>query len=224
MKNYDFNNLSPIDFEILVRDLLQKELKVRLESFKPGKDSGIDFRYSEQKSRKWIIQAKQFCNSPVSTLLKELERESVKVKKLSPSRYIVVTALGLTPDNKEKTLNIFTPFITSTKDIYDKEDLNNLLTLFPEVERQTFKLWLPSVEVLEEILHSGIKNVSRDTLEKIQENAKVYVQNDSFVEALDKLSKHNICIVAGIPGIGKTTLADMLILPRVKNLGPEFHK
>jgi hypothetical protein len=29
---YDFSSLSPIDFEILVRDLLQKELKITLES------------------------------------------------------------------------------------------------------------------------------------------------------------------------------------------------
>jgi hypothetical protein len=37
MPDYDFRNLSPIDFEILVRDLIQEELGVRLESFKAGK-------------------------------------------------------------------------------------------------------------------------------------------------------------------------------------------
>jgi len=43
-QNYDFKNLSPIDFEELCRDLLQKELEVTFESFTEGKDGGIDFR------------------------------------------------------------------------------------------------------------------------------------------------------------------------------------
>jgi len=42
---YDFRTLSPIDFELLVRDLLQAELGITMESFGPGKDGGIDFRF-----------------------------------------------------------------------------------------------------------------------------------------------------------------------------------
>ena len=44
MPDYNFHTLSPIDFENLVRDLLQVELSIRLESFKNGKDNGIDLR------------------------------------------------------------------------------------------------------------------------------------------------------------------------------------
>ena len=44
MPDYDFSTLSPIDFENLCRDLIQKEFNVLLESFAPGKDKGIDFR------------------------------------------------------------------------------------------------------------------------------------------------------------------------------------
>jgi len=43
---YDFRTLSPLDFEELVRDLLQAELQIRLESFSPGRDQGIDFRFA----------------------------------------------------------------------------------------------------------------------------------------------------------------------------------
>ncbi|MEA3487016.1 MAG: hypothetical protein U9R20_05095 [Thermodesulfobacteriota bacterium] len=49
MTSYDFRSLSPIDFEGLVRDLLQEELALTLESFKPGKDLGIDFRFTIDK-------------------------------------------------------------------------------------------------------------------------------------------------------------------------------
>jgi hypothetical protein len=41
---YDFTTLSPDDFENLVADLLSREWGRRLESFKPGKDRGIDLR------------------------------------------------------------------------------------------------------------------------------------------------------------------------------------
>ena len=61
-------------------------------------------------------------------------------------------------------------------------------------------------------MHGKIKNVSKDALEKIRLHARYYVQNKSFSEALAILKDHNFCIVAGIPGIGKTMLAEMLLL------------
>lgn len=44
---YNFKELlSPVDFELLSRDLLQRELSITLESFKEGKDGGVDFKFS----------------------------------------------------------------------------------------------------------------------------------------------------------------------------------
>lgn len=73
-------------------------------------------------------------------------------------------------------------------------------------------MWVSSVPILEEILHSKVKNASRDELEKITEHARYYVQNDSFTEALRILRTSNLCIIVGIPGIGKTILVEMLLL------------
>jgi hypothetical protein len=55
MADYDFRSLSPHDFELVCRDLLQKPLGVRLESFTAGRDSGIDFRY-RTKTYTLIVQ------------------------------------------------------------------------------------------------------------------------------------------------------------------------
>jgi hypothetical protein len=44
VSHYDFQTLSPLDFEELVRDLLQAEFGLLFESFGPGSDLGIDFR------------------------------------------------------------------------------------------------------------------------------------------------------------------------------------
>ena len=47
MPNYDFTAaLSPIDFELLSKDLLEAELGIRFENFREGRDRGIDLRYA----------------------------------------------------------------------------------------------------------------------------------------------------------------------------------
>lgn len=224
MPNYDFKTLSPIDFEILVRDLLQEELGVRLENFKSGRDRGIDLRYCPSSDKTLIIQCKHYAASSFQTLLREIKKHELdKVNKLQPNRYILATSLGLTPGQKDELVKIHTPYIQTSGDIFGKDDLNGLLTKHPKIERHTFKLWISSVPVLEEILHSKVKNVSRDALERIQQHAKYYVQNKSFPEAIKILDKYNFCIIAGIPGIGKTILAEMLTLYYV-NLGYEIVK
>lgn len=54
--------------------------------------------------------------------------------------------------------------------------------------------------------------VSREEVERTIAAAKIYVRNSSFDEALAILKQHHVCIISGLPGIGKTTLARMLLL------------
>ena len=47
MANYDFTAcLSPLDFELLSKDLLEAEMDIQLENFSEGHDKGIDLRYA----------------------------------------------------------------------------------------------------------------------------------------------------------------------------------
>lgn len=213
MATYDFRSLSSFDFEQLTRDLLQQEFGIRLESFKTGRDSGIDLRYSTDEKNYLIVQCKHFADTPYRTFLSLLEREEVpKVKRLGPQRYILATSKGLTPQNKEEIRKLFHPFCQNTADIYGQDDLNNLLGLHPEIERRHFKLWLTSQTVLERILHSEVFAQTASDLEAIQHKLRHYVQNDGFGEALKLLNEHHYCIITGIPGIGKTTLAEVLLV------------
>ena len=213
MPNYDFRTLSPIDFEGLVRDILQEELGIILESFKTGKDLGIDFRYCTNEKQTVIVQCKHYAESGYDALYRALaSKELDKVRKLLPTRYIVATSVGLSPPQKDKIVELFAPHIKNPSDVLGKDDINNLLGKHPRIERKTLKLWLFSLPILEEVLHSRIRNLSRNEIDRIQEHAKLYVQNESFEEALHILDKHNFCIIAGIPGIGKTILAEMLVL------------
>jgi hypothetical protein len=136
---------------------------------------------------------------------------------------LLATSLGLSPSEKDNIMNLCQPYILSPGDVLGRNDLNNLLSRHPNIERQNFKLWMTSIPIFEEILHSKVKNASRDELERIREHAKYYVHNKSFGRALKILDEHNVCIVAGIPGIGKTILSEMLSLYFV-NLGYEVVK
>jgi len=212
MPDYDFKVLSPIDFEILTQALLQKELKLRLEAFKAGADQGVDLRFARNKRHDLIVQCKHYASSSIGSLRRSMVHEIPKLWRLRPERYLLVTSLPLSLQNKENLMHLCAPFIRRTSDIYGREDINNLLSRHKSIERQTFKLWFSSTNVFEEILEKKVKHISRDALQAIREKAKYFVQNPSFEKALRILKNRHVCIIAGIPGIGKTTLAEMLLL------------
>ena len=213
MSNYDFKTLSSHDFENCVRDLLQSELGFRLETFKSGRDGGVDLRYSGDEHHTLIVQCKHYAESGYEALYRDLKNlELPKVVTIKPSRYILATSVGLSPLNKDKIVKLFSPYCRSSSEVYGKGDLNNLLGRHPDVERKNFKLWLSSSLVLSRIVHSKIYNYSETEIERIKQKIKVYVQNDSFFRATEILDSLHYCIVAGIPGIGKTTLAEILLV------------
>lgn len=208
MPDYDFQILQPNEFECLTRDLLQKKERVFVESFTPGRDGGIDLRFAKIKGKNSIVQCKRY--KDFNELYGQLKKEIKKVKILSPSRYILSTSVGLTPDNKEKIMALFEGFIKKTEDIWGKSELNNLLGVYPEIEKHYYKLWLGSTTVLESIINKKIENWSGFEIEEIRREVATYVMNDSFNEALQILNDNRYVIISGIPGIGKTTLARML--------------
>lgn len=212
MASYDLKNLSAYDFELLAKDLLEKELKLPLESFSVGKDQGIDIRYSSTKKNQIVIQCKHYIGSKLSDLLTAATRELPKVKLLQPERYILVTSLGLLPDAKDKIKEVFSPYIQSTQDIIGYEALNDLISKHKDVERKHYKLWMTSTEVLKYILHSAVYSKSKIDQAAMLRKAQIYVQNRTFDEALKILGKNHYCIISGVPGIGKTTLAEVLAL------------
>ncbi|MGV8090758.1 MAG: restriction endonuclease [Mangrovibacterium sp.] len=220
MTGYDFLVLSPFEFENISRDLLQKKLSVFIESFTTGRDSGIDLRYAKGKNINTIIQAKRY--KDFTSLFNHLRGEAAKVKKLAPDNYIITTSVGLTPANKDTIKELFRPFIKDTSDILGKDDLNNLLSIYNDIELKYYKLWLSSTNILEKVLHSKIYNQSAFELEEIKEQVKLYVQNESFNKALDILKNNKYVIISGIPGIGKTTLSRVLILYLLSNGFNEF--
>ena len=212
MARYDFKSLSPQDFEELTRDLLQAEWGVSLEAFKTGRDQGIDLRHSQLDGGATIVQCKHFAASTFSNLHSQLRNSELqKVQRLRPKRYLVVTSLGLSPADKDKVVETMRPFILRASDVIAADDLDGLLARHPNIERANFKLWLTSTSVIERILHNAEICHTQFEVERIRQKLPVFVQNKAYPRAQQILDEQRVAIISGVPGIGKTTLAEMLL-------------
>lgn len=210
MNNYNFGILSPLRFEQLARDLL-KEKYGNFENFAEGKDGGIDFRYSYLKKKILVVQCKKYKN--VSTLLTALKKEAGKLQHLKFTNYLLVVSLNLTPDNKEKILNLYDGKIPNPGQIITNSDLNFLLGLPANhyIEFKYPELWMNSINVHQKIFHLGFLQHSEFIKEKIQESLKNFVPYKEYYRLIDHYKTNNIAIIAGNPGIGKTTLSYAII-------------
>lgn len=214
MVNYDFHKkLSPYEFQDLVRDILQAKEGIFLESFKEGKDEGIDARRKDNDDE-LIVQVKRYKND-FSALYQSLKRyELPKVKKLEPTRYIIATSVELSELHKKKLLDLFEGFIQNTNDILGNEDLNNLLSIYPNVEMNYPNLWYSSGTVflnqIDQTVHSGIYEQTRAELEQIEQLSCYYASGNILEEAYKRLKEERFLLISGGAGLGKTSLARML--------------
>jgi hypothetical protein len=87
----------------------------------------------------------------------------------------------------------------------------------PDIEQRNFKLWLTSKAVLDRALHNAELCQTEFTVEKIIKKLPLYVQNNSYPRAIEILRNHNIVIISGEPGIGKTMLAEMILYTGLSN-------
>jgi hypothetical protein len=218
MGRYDYKSLSPQDFEELTRDLLQAEWDVPLEAFKTGRDRGIDLRYAPLEGGTTIIQCKHYASSSVSSLLSHLRNSEVpKVQQLQLQRYVLVTSLPLSPADKEKIVEACRPFILGPADVIGADDLDGLLSRHPAIEHANFKLWLTSTAVLDRVLHNAEVAQTEFEVERIRRKLPVFVHNQAFLRAQLLLQEQRVAIISGVPGIGKTTLAEMLLFTHLQD-------
>lgn len=206
---YNFDSMSPADFEDLARDLIGRDLSCRFEAFGPGPDGGVDGRHSTSDGM-IALQAKHYRGSGFSGLSRQMRKERTTIDQLAAERYILATSVSLTPANKRALADIIGPSLKSSSDILGFEDLNGLLRTYDDVAKSHIKLWLSDTAVLERVLHSATHNFTTITRADIAAKLKVYAQNPSFSRGRNTLEAERILIVSGPPGVGKTTLAEML--------------
>jgi hypothetical protein len=207
-----FSTLSPDDFEELVADLLGAERGCRYEVFAAGPDGGIDLRRRTELGQLEIVQIKRYERSSFSTLRAAAMQERQKMDVLGPDLYRFVTSYDLTVGQKGKLAADLAPHIRDpSSEILGCKDLERLLTAHGEVERRHPRLWLSSGTQLMEMVHADVRDRSRALLADIESALPTYVRPRSFATARERLHENRVLILTGDPGVGKTTLAQMLV-------------
>ncbi len=207
MSDYSFESLNDKEFEELVRDLLQAEFQIFLQSFGRGRDDGIDLRYSGHHEGELMVQVKHYAESGYSKLISNLRSsEKPKLEKLSPKRYILATSVKLSPKNKDSIKDAFEPYIINTQDVLGFDDLNNLLRKHPSVAEANYKLWITSSAVFDRLLNNAIIGRSEFYAKKIKREISLFVHTHNLDRANKMLSKQSFVIITGTPGVGKTTV------------------
>ncbi|MEE1942310.1 restriction endonuclease [Streptomyces sp. TRM 70361] len=206
----DFSVLSDVEFEELVGDLLGAEHDTVVERFAAGADGGIDLRWNIS-SGACIAQCKHYRKSSFSQLLDSARKERKKVESLKPSRYLFITSFDLSVSQKDRIHAIFAPWMKGPGDVWGGRDVDALITRHSEVERRHPKLWVSTGMQLFWALHSDIANRTEALRQRIERSLPKYVVSPGYQRARDILASHNVCLISGPPGIGKTTLAQMLL-------------
>jgi GTPase SAR1 family protein len=218
MADYDFSTLNSSDLEELVCDLLNLDQPVgsiiKYKTFKDGKDKGIDFLFSTSTNKyEHVGQVKHYYRTGYDGLYNVLKNTEVKnVNILKPRKYIVATSVDLSVANTESIKDLFGDFIKDLHDIYGKKDLNRLIEGHEEILNSHYKLWLSDFSILKKLLSSDLDFRSSSFVEhELKRRLRIYVKTALFDDARIALAKNRFIILTGEPGVGKTTLAEMLI-------------
>jgi len=214
----NYADLSHFDFECLVRDLLQSEWNDQfLEVFPPGPDGGVDIRVLRSKSKNIYVQCKHYLNSRFPDLRKAIIKEASSISsEILAGEYWLVTSQSLTAHNKKSISDLFQPGFLSENRILGKLDLDNLLNRNPQVELANYKLYMTSAPVMQRLLHAETAFRRQGFFMDVRNRVRTYVETPAFSRAKEILEKRKTCIITGEPGVGKTALAEMLILDLVE--------
>lgn len=209
----EYNNLSPVEFEYLCQDIMQRKLGISLRRFSAGKDQGIDL-VDDVSNIQVLLQAKHYYNTSFSTLKRDLKAELKKVEKINPKEYYLCCTSRLTPGNIKEIYALFSDYMQSDKNIITIYEIDAFLTNVENIDilRKHFKLWLSSTNILSAVYNQNIFIDTESLMFDIEKDIRYFVQTDTYDVAKEILLKNRLLILLGGPGVGKTTISKMLVL------------
>lgn len=139
-----FDELSDLDFEEFVADLLTEMTKLEFRAGTRGRDQGVDLEAIDDDGGRHVVQCKHFRDSDYRTLKSAARKEAKQLAEREPelASYRFATSRRLNHDQRGEIAAILQPWVGSVRHVYGEGDLRRQLKKHPEVERRTVKLWL----------------------------------------------------------------------------------
>ncbi|UAJ79803.1 hypothetical protein IT072_01590 [Leifsonia sp. ZF2019] len=209
MADYDFRSLSPIDFESFTRDLLNAALGIELVSFGVGPDGGVDLRDAK---RGLVGQSKHYPDADRRRLIAAAKSEAKRGLGLKARDYLFITSAAVSPETENLLLEALTPLPVQVDGIWHRGRLNAHLAKHRDVENRHYKLWLSNSAVFQQVAEGAQWQRSEALLRQVRDRAKLFVPTEDMAKALAMLDDQNVVIISGSPGVGKSTLAQMILL------------
>lgn len=219
MSKYNLGILDPLDFEEICADILTIKLSIPIRTFKPGADGGIDGE-GFKNGKKIIVQCKRYNNfDSLKTVLKKELPKLELIEELED--YYIMVSLDLNPQEEEEIYKLFQNYMTSAENIITGKEIEKFLDIPENIEilKRHPKLWLSNSYILDLLNNQSILIDSDVLIDSIQRNQKFYVHTKYFYECLRILQEKNCILITGDPGVGKTTLSNMLILYYLNEYG-----
>jgi Restriction endonuclease len=209
-----FDDLSDLDFEELVADLMRAEFGRPFRAGTRGRDGGIDVLAIDNGGGEHVVQCKHYRDGTYEKLRTSAKAEATKLEAAGASfeSYRFATSLRLNHRQRREIASILDQWIDSADDVYGENDLRRLLRNHAQVEGRHVKLWLAGAGPLQQLLNAAAYQRSRALLEESRQALQRLVETEASHEARQILRDEKLCVIAGPPGVGKTTLARLLML------------
>lgn len=178
-------------------------------TYAQGPDGGIDVK-SDSLTPPAIIQCKHYKTNDSSKILKQAEAEASRWSHQDVSWFGFATSVDLSPKKYRDLVAKLSHLGTTEEHVWARGALNELLAKYPSIEKRHFKLWLSSYQALEQIVRPGQLVQSEALIERAFWKSKLFVETESYFGALEHLENSNFLTISGAPGVGKTTLAEII--------------
>lgn len=213
-----FDALVDIEFEDFVADLLSAVTGLKFVAGTRGGDRGID-ALSVVDGKRHVIQCKHYVKSDFNALKRSAREELERLGKLGESlaSYRFVTSMELSHTQRDELTKILGDWVGSRDHVLGGKELIVDLGNHSGVETHHAKLWFTGAGQLRRQLSAAQYQRRSALLDEIRPSLPRFVETDAFEEAGGLLRDRRVCIVDGPPGVGKTTLAQLLLVDSLEN-------